>query len=103
MHIVPNWARDADTAHGTRRLQPSGNVHSIAVEVGAVGDCVAHVDTDAEANTTTILLIAIIHRHLLLHLDSAAHSTVDAVERDQKRVSAGLHDPAAMFVDRRVD
>ena len=103
MHMVAHRARDADTADRTRRLQPGGDVHAVAVQVGAVRDHVADVDADAEADAAVRRLVAVIHRHLLLHLDRAAHRAVDAVERDQQRVAAGLHHPAAVLADRRVD
>src|SRR5690242_1735650 len=32
-----------------------------------------------------------------------AHRTVDAVERNQQGVAAGLHQPAAEFANRRID
>ena len=48
-------------------------------------------------------LVAIMDRHLLLHLHGTAHRPVDAVEHDQQRVAAGLDDPAAVLLDRRVD
>ena len=42
-------------------------------------------------------------RHLSLHRHGAAHRPVDAVEYDQQRVAAGLHDPATVLVDRWID
>ncbi len=73
------------------------------MEVGAVWDRVAHVDADAKANAAVGRLVTVIDRHLLLHPDSAPHCTVDAVERDQQGISAGLHHPAAVIADCGVD
>ena len=103
MHVVSHRARHADTAHRARRLQPGRDVHAIAVQVRAVRDHVADVDADAEADATVWRLVPVIHRHLLLYLDRAAHRAIDAAERDQQRVAAGLRHPAAVFADRRVD
>ena len=64
---------------------------------------IAKVDADTEADAAIQRLVAVVSWHLLLHLDSAAHRTVDAVERHQQRIAAGLHHPAAMLTDRRID
>ena len=83
MHMVPDSPRDADAANRTCRLQSRSNVCAVAMKVGAVRDHVAYVDADAEADAEVRWLVAIIHRHLLLYFDSAAHCPVDAVERDE--------------------
>ena len=103
VHMVPHRARDADAAYRALCLQSSGDVHAVAMQVSAVRDHVANVDADAEANAPVRRLIAVIDRHLLLYLDRAAHRAVDAVERDQQRVAAGLHHSAAVLADGRVD
>jgi hypothetical protein len=64
---------------------------------------IAQFDPDPEANTAVGWLITIIRRHLLLHLDAAAHGTVDAVERYQQRASAGLNYLTAELADCRID
>ena len=103
VHMVPHRARDADAAYRALRLQPSGDIHAVAVKVSAVRDHVADVDTNAEANAPVSRLIAVIDRHLLLYLDRATHRAIDAVERDQQRVATGLHHSAAVLADGRVD
>ena len=103
VHMVPHRARDADAAYRALRLQPSGDIHAVAMQVRAVRDHVANVDTNAEANAPVGRLIAVIDRHLLLYLDRAAHCAIDAVECDQQRVAAGLHHSAAVLADCRVD
>jgi hypothetical protein len=72
------------------------------VKVGAVGDSVAHVDANAEANTTVVWLITIIRWHLLLHVHCAAHHAIDAVERHQQRIAAGLDHLATELTNRRI-
>ena len=103
MHMIPHRARDADAAHRAFRLQSGCDVYAVAMEVSAIGDHVADVDADAEANAPVRWLIAVTDWHMLLHLNRAAHSTIDTVERYQKRVAAGLHNSAAMLADGRVD
>jgi hypothetical protein len=73
------------------------------MEVGAVWYRIAQFDPDPEANTAVGWLITITRRHLLLHLDAAAHGTVDAVERYQQRVSASLNYLTAELADCRID
>ena len=83
-HMVAHGARDADAAYRALRLQPGGDVHAVAVKIRAMRDHVADVDANAEANAPVRRLIAIVYRHLLLHLDRAAYRAVDAVERDKQ-------------------
>src|SRR5580704_17036490 len=103
MHMIPHRTRDADAAHWAFRLQSGCDVHAIAMEVSAIGNHVADVDADAEANASVRCLIAVTDWHLLLHLDRAAHSTIDAVEGHQKRIAASLRHSATVFVDGWVD
>ena len=67
------------------------------------GDHVANIDADAEANGAIGRLVAIMDGHLLLHLHRTAHRSVNAVEHDEQRITAGVDDPAAMLLDRWVD
>ena len=69
----------------------------------ALSNRVAKVDPDAKPHSPIWRLVAIMDRHLSLHMDSAAHSPVDATEHDEQRVSAGLDNPAAMLINRRID
>jgi hypothetical protein len=41
--------------------------------------------------------------YLLLHLDRAANRAIDAVERNQQGIAAGLHHAATVLADCRVD
>jgi signal transduction histidine kinase len=103
VHLIPDCARHADTAYGTSRLQSHGDVHNIAVQVGAIGDSIAGVDTDAEPNTTVGWPIVIVRGNLLLHFYGATHRAIDAVEHHEKRIARGVKDPAAIVSDRRLD
>ena len=101
--MIAHRSRHADTANGTHRFQPSGDVHAVAMQVGPVCYHVANVDADAEADAPVGGLVPIIHRDLLLDFYRAAHCAIDAVERNQQQIAAGLHHSAAVLADRRVD
>jgi len=53
------------------------------VQVGAIRYRVTDVDPHAEANGSIWLLLAIVHRNLLLHLDSETDCAVDAIKHYQ--------------------
>ncbi len=103
MHVITDTARHTDAARRALGLQPRRDIHSVAVQVRAIRDHVTDVDPDTEADTAVRRLIAVVHRYLLLHLHRAAYRTVDAVERDQQQIAAGLDHSAAEVADRRVD
>src|SRR5690242_21765602 len=48
-HMITHRSRHADGARETLRLKSDRNIDRIAVQVGALGNCIADVDTDAEA------------------------------------------------------
>ncbi len=50
MHVVAHPARDADCTRRTLRLEPGRDDHAIAMQVGSVGNRVADIDPDAEAD-----------------------------------------------------
>ena len=100
------WSRtdrdDADAARRTFGLNSRRHIHRVAVQVSPIGNRVANVDPDAEADGSIRRLIPIVDRNLLLHLHGAPHRPVDAVEHDEQRVAASLDDPATMLLDRWV-
>ena len=103
MHMIAHGSRDADTARRTFGLKSRRHIHRVAVQVSPIGNRVAKVDPDAEADGSIWRLISVVDRNLLLHLHGTAHRPVDAVEHDEQGVAAGLDDPAAMLLDRRID
>jgi hypothetical protein len=66
------------------RLQARSNVDSVPVQISGMRNRIADLDANTEADTAIGRLVAIIHRHLLLHLHGTAYCTVDAIERDQQ-------------------
>ena len=73
------------------------------MQVGPIGNHIANVNADAEADDPIRRLISIVDRNLLLHLHGTTHCPVNAVEHDQQGIAAGLDDPAAMLLYRWVN
>jgi hypothetical protein len=98
MHVIAHGSRDADAAGRAFGLQTSRHVHRVAVEVSAIGNCVAKVDPYAEADRPISGLIGIVNWKLLLNFDPAAHRPVNAVEHDEQGIPAGLNDLPAVLL-----
>ena len=60
MHMIAHCSRDADAARRALGLKPRRHIHRIAVQVGAIGNRVADVDPDAEADGSIRRLVAIV-------------------------------------------
>ena len=103
VHVIANAARYADSADRTCRFEPCSDVDAIAMQVRAIWNHITDVDAYSEADAPIRRLVAVVHPNLLLHLDRTSHRAIDAVERDQQRVAAGLHHSSAALPDRRVD
>jgi hypothetical protein len=103
MHMVSHGSRNTDAARRALGLEPSGDIHSVPVKVGAIGYRVPKIDPNPESDCPIRRLIAIMTWHLLLHLDRATHRAVYAVEHDQQGVPASLDDFAPMLLDPRID
>ena len=101
--MIAHRSRYTDTARRTFGLESCRHIHRVAVEVSAIGNRIANVDPDAETDGPIWRLVAVVDRHLLLHLHGTAHGPIDAVEDDEEGVAPGLDDPAAMLLDRGVD
>ncbi len=70
-------------ARGLIALKPRCDVHRVAMEVSSLGNHVADIDGDTEADGPIGGLVAIILRHLPLHFHGTLHCTIDAVEHDE--------------------
>ena len=60
MHMVAHRSRDTDTARRAFSLKPRRHIHRVAVQVSPVGNRVAKVDPDAEADGPIGRLVAIV-------------------------------------------
>ena len=82
--MIPNRSRDADATGRTFGLNSCRHIHCVTVQISSVGNCVADVDFDTEADSSIRWLVAIVYRDLLLHLHGTAHRPVNAVENDEQ-------------------
>ena len=102
LHMITHGPRDADTTRRTFGLKSRRHIYRVPMQISPIGNCIANVDPDAEADGAIRRLISVMDRNLLLHLHGTAHRSVDAVEHDQQEIAPGLDDPAAMLLYRGV-
>jgi hypothetical protein len=84
MHVIAHGSRHADAAGRTLSLEPSSNIHSVTVQVSAIWDRVAKINSYTVADCPVWRLIRVEDRNLLLYLHCAAHRPVYAIEHDQQ-------------------
>jgi len=84
-------------------LKARSHIYGVAVEVSAVRNCIAKVDSNAEANSSIRRLILVVIWHLSLYLHRTAYRPVYAVKHDEQRVAGGLGNSAAMLFHRRIN
>src|ERR1700733_205664 len=84
MHMVAHGSRDADSACWAFGLKSCRHVHGVAVEISPICNRVTDVNSHPKADGLICGMVAVVSRHLLLHLDGTAYRPVDAVEHDQQ-------------------
>ena len=95
-------ARDADTARFRQPLQPCRDIDAVAIDVVAVDDHVAEIDTDAENDALVLGDTGIAVDHRPLDLARAPDCIDDARKFHQHAVACGLDDAAVMLADLRI-
>src|SRR6516165_9714500 len=101
--MVADGARDADPARLRERLHPDSDIYAVAEDVVLFYDHVAKIDADAEPDPALFGYVRLTVDHPALDLDSATHG-VDHTRKFRKQAVAGvLDDPAAVFLDPRVN
>src|SRR5580700_11206105 len=85
---------NADAVRLRQPLQPGRDVDAVAIDVLGLGDHVAEIDADAQADALVFRDVMVAAAHCALHLDSAAYRRHDATELDQHAI-AGIFDDAA--------
>jgi hypothetical protein len=77
-------------------LQPAGDVHPVAVDVIAFDDDIAEIHRNAKYEPLIGRHASIAFALGALRFDGTAKRMNDALELDEKAVTHGLHQPAAM-------
>ena len=98
MHVIPHGAGNTYAAGWALSLESDRHIDRVTVQIGAIRDRIADVDTDPKPDSSIRKLVTIKDRNILLHLDRKAHCPIDTVEYHQQGVAAGLNNPAAMSV-----
>src|SRR5215813_1109615 len=101
--MIPHDSRNTNLPGLALALKPDCNVYAVTVKIRAICDRITDVHPDTESNVSFWWLFAIVVGHLLLHLDRKPHGAIDAVKGNEERVTAGLHQSAAILVDRWID
>ncbi len=103
VRMVTDRARNTDPAWRALGLKPGRHVHSVTMQVGAVGDHIADIDSNTKPNASVRGQTIIIFGQSLLDRECAAHCPVNAIEHYEQRVAAGLHDVPAVLSDDWID
>ena len=82
-HVIADRSRHADMPRGTGHLQPGGDDHAIAVEIGSVGDDVAKIDAHSKDDRAVGRVDGIVIGQCLLQYDRAIDGVRDAVKEHQ--------------------
>ena len=96
MHMIAHRPRDADATRRTLSLESGRHIHCVPCR--SVPSAIA---SPMLIPTRIGWLDQVVDRRHgsapALHLHGAAHRSVDAIEHDEQRVTAGLDDPATML------
>ena len=83
---------DADAAGLGQAFEPGRDVDPVAVDVVALDDHVAPIESDAKGHAAVLVLVPVPCRHPFLHRDRALDRIKDAGEVGQLAVAGGLDD-----------
>lgn len=98
-----HFTRDHDATSGRYRLQPRRDIHTIAVEIFAIYDQVAEVQSDREHDGDIRGLLSVRVSHGLLEFDGSAECVHGAGKLDQSAVTDQLDQAAAVSGQRRFE
>ena len=100
---IAHGTRDEDRPRLGDALQPRRDVDAIAIDVIALDDDIAQVDSDPELDLALARLAAIALGHARLDRHRAAHRLDRAGEIHQQPVARALDDAAAVLGDARLE
>jgi hypothetical protein len=95
--MIADRARCADPAGFGQSLQSGGHVHPVAVDIIALDDDVADIDSDPEYDALFLWYARVPLRHPTLDRDGTRGGLNDARELDQDTVTSRLDDPTFVF------
>src|SRR5438309_1060260 len=105
--FVPNLLVDslgnANTVRFRKCFEPRRNIDAVAVDILRLGDHIAQIDADPEADAFVGRDFEIPPAHAALHLDRAQHGFDDAREFSQHAVAGIFDDPAMVLGDLSID
>ena len=86
MHMIAHRPRNADASWRAFGLEPGSYVNGVPVQIGPIRNSVPDVDPYAKTNCSIRGLVAVQGRHLLLHLRSATHCPIYAIEQIENEI-----------------
>ena len=97
--LVEGRLGDTDAARVGEGLEPSCDVHPVAVDPVTFLDHVPEVHPDAEQHAPVLGQLGVARLQLLLHRHGALHGIHDTGELRQEVVPGRVHHPAAVLLD----
>src|SRR5215467_367413 len=94
--VIEHRLRNANAARLRERLEPRGDVHSLAIEVAAIDHHIAKVDPDTKLDALVLRYSHVALEHALLNLDRAAYGIHNTWKLDQNAIAHRLDDSAVM-------
>jgi hypothetical protein len=101
--VIEDRLRYADAPRVRQPFESGRNVHAIAVDVVAIDDNVAEINTHAEVNPTTLWCIGVPGIHTFLNLDTTTYCIHDRGKLYQDAVASTFDDSPSMLCDLHVD
>ncbi|MCY1234643.1 hypothetical protein D9M72_472310 [compost metagenome] len=101
--MLAHDAGDRDAAGIGERLQARRDVDPVTIDVLAIGDDIAEIDTDAINKTAVLGLLRFGYGHFALDFDRATDCIGDACEFHQHPIAHQLDDPTAVRGNTGVD
>src|SRR5712692_6944391 len=102
-YLLMDSTGDADAAWGGEALEARGDVDPVAVDLFAIDDHVAEVDTDAELHPPLGWDIRVLRLQRGLDFDRALDGVDDAGELRDDAVARRINESPAMLFDQRID
>ena len=103
IHLIANSGRDIYFAGPTKPLKSSRNVNALAINVVALHDDVAKVNTNTQVDPTIVGYFAIPPCYGVLHVDGMPYRIKGARKFNQHTVTHCFDDATAIFHDFRFE